>query len=282
MTVAAVDRCLSLIEVLAGEPEAQELSGLASRVGLPNSAAHRILSTLMHRGWVIQEPSTQKYALSLRLSTLAFRNLDARAVPDLVQSVLQRLAERTREYCRLAIVEGEDLVWVARAQGARAGLRYDPDMGQEIVLHATANGKAWLATLPENEALRIVCARGFETLRPAGPNCVRDVDSLRRHLAETRARGFATAIEEAEEGTAAVAVPFRADEGPDAPVAGTISVAGPLLRIGPERHEALAGELQSSAAEVATIWPLRKRQRAEPATSWDGSDQASGPMAELA
>lgn len=261
MTVAAVDRCLCLIETLAGEPEPMDLSGLASRVGLPNSAAHRILSTLMARGWVIQDAASQNYALSLRLSTLAFRNLDARAVPDIVQSVLEGLARRTQEYCRLAIVEGEDLVWVARAQGARAGLRYDPDMGQEIVLHATANGKAWLATLPENEALRIVCARGFKMLRPAGPNCVEDVDTLRQHLAETRARGFATAVEEAEEGTAALAVPFHSDETADAPVAGTISVAGPLLRIRPERFDELADELKAAAEDVAAIWPLRIRQR---------------------
>ena len=261
MTVAAVDRCLSLIEVLAGEAEPLDLSGLAERVGLPNSAAHRILATLMARGWVVQEPTSQKYALSLRLSTLAFRNLDVRAVPDVVQSVLDRLARRTHEYCRLAIVEGEDLVWVARAQGATTGLRYDPDMGQEIILHATANGKAWLSTLPENEALRIVCARGFDTRKPAGPNCIDNVEDLRRHLDETRTRGFATAVDEAEEGTAAIAVPFLSGEGAGSEVAGTISVAGPLLRLAPGRYEELKNELDAAAEEIASIWSLRTRQR---------------------
>ncbi len=259
--VAAVDRCLSLIEVLAGESEPVELTDMAERVGLPVSAAHRIVSTLVRRGWVVQDPASQNYALSLRLSTLAFRNLDARAVPDIVQAVLDRLARRTREYCRLAIVEGEDLVWVARAQGATASLRYDPDMGQEIVLHATANGKAWLATLPEAEALRIVCARGFGSVRPLGPDSVSDVDELRAHLAATREQGYATAIEEAEAGTAAIAVPFYANDITDAPVAGTISVAGPVLRIGPDRYEELGRELRQAAEEVASVWPLRARQR---------------------
>lgn len=261
MTVTAIERCLSLIEVLAGETEPVELSDLASRVELPISAAHRTLSTLMTRGWVIQDPASQNYALSLRLSTLAFRNLDARAVPDVVQAVLNQLAKRTHEYCRLAIVEGEDLVWVARAQGSTAGLRYDPDMGQEIVLHATANGKAWLATLPENEALRIVCARGFEARRPLGPRAIKNVDELRQHLAEARSRGYATAVDEAEAGTAAQAVPFYADEIAGAPVAGTISIAGPLLRIAPERYDDLSRELHAAAKEIAAIWPLRIRQR---------------------
>lgn len=267
MTVAAIERCLSLIEVLAGEAEPVELIDLARRIGLPNSATHRTLSTLMARGWVVQDPASQNYALSLRLCTLAFRNLDARAVPDIVQAVLNRLAVRIREYCRLAIVEGEDLVWVARAQGATEGLRYDPDMGQEIVLHATANGKAWLATLPENEALRIVCARGFEARRPFGPRCVKGVQELIQHLEETRSRGYATAFEEAEAGTGAVAVIFRCDEVDEAPVAGTISVAGPLTRIGPERCEDLGRELHATAKEIAAIWPLRIRQRGNVPTS---------------
>ena len=261
MSVVAIERCLELIEVLAGEAEPLELSVLASRLGSPASAVHRMLATLVSSGWVVQDKSSQKYSLSLRLSTLAFRNLDARAVPDVVQAVLDKLARRTQEYCRLAIVEGEDLVWVARSQGATAGLRYDPDMGQEIVLHATANGKAWLATLPENDALRIVCARGFESRRPLGSHAVSDVDSLRRHLDETRSRGFATAVDEAEPGTSAVAVSFRADTSPEAPVAGTISVAGPIQRISPERYEELSRELLAAADEISAIWQLRTRQR---------------------
>jgi len=261
MTVTAVERCLSLIEVLAGEAEPLELSDIASRADLPPSAAHRTLSTLVARGWVVQDPSSQNYALSLRLSTLAFRNLDARAVSDVVQAVLDRLARRTREYCRLAIVEYDDLIWVARAQGATTGLRYDPDMGQEIVLHATANGKAWLSTLPENEALRIVCSRGFDAPHPLGSHAIKTVEELRKHLTETRARGYATAVDEAEAGTAALAVPFLADECEGAPVAGTISIAGPILRVAPDRYDDLSNDLKDAARQLAALWPLRMRQR---------------------
>ena len=260
MTVNAVERCLSLIEALAGEPEPLELVELARRVGLPNSAAHRTLSTLVARGWVEQDRATQLYTLSLRLSRLAFRTLEARAVPDIVQAVLNRLAQRTKEYCRLAVVEANDLVWVARAQGATVGLRYEPDMGDELLLHATANGKAWLSTLPENEALRLVYAQGFNSAS-AGPRATQDIDEFRRHLAETRTRGYATAVEEAEAGTAAVAVPFYTSENDGAPAAGTISVAGPLVRIRPERFDELQVALHDAANEVTALWPLRNRQR---------------------
>ncbi|WP_163849101.1 IclR family transcriptional regulator [Pseudooceanicola aestuarii] len=264
MTVTAVSRCLNLLEILAGEREAMELSELATRLEIPASAAHRLVTTLADQGWVRQDAHSQKYALSLRMSVLAFRNLDGRNVPDVVQSALTRLAGETREYCRLAILEGEDLVWVARAQGAVTGLRYDPDMGQEIVLHATANGKAWLATLSEEEALKIVYSRGFKANRELGPNSARNVDELRALLRQTREQGFGSSVEEAEAGTAALAVPFRTGPEPDAPVAGTVSIAGPLLRIRESRWPELVTELHATAAELAQIWPLRARQRDVP------------------
>ncbi|MHC5652972.1 IclR family transcriptional regulator [Stappia sp.] len=261
MTVAAVSRCLKLLEILAGEREPVELSELATRLDIPPSAVHRLISTLLDHGWVVQDPASQNYALSLRMSSLAFRNLDGRNVPDVVQAALNRLAAETREYCRLAILEGQDLVWVARAQGAVTGLRYDPDMGQEVVLHATANGKAWLATLPEEEALAIVYSRGFKANRELGPNSATSIDDLRRRLRETREQGFGTSVEEAEAGTAALAVPFRSGPDESDPVAGTISIAGPLLRIGQERWPELADALHRAAEEISQLWPLRKRQR---------------------
>lgn len=261
MTVAAIDRSISMIEVLAAEAEPIDLSEIAARVGLPTSAAHRTIVTLMERNWVVQEQATQKYSLSLRMGMLAFRNLDARLVPDVAHAALRKLAEKTQEYCRLAVIDDRKLTWILRAQGARPGLRYDPDMGTEIVLHATANGRAWLSTMPEAEAMRLVFAEGFGTLTNMGPNYVTDIDDFRKQLAQTRAQGYAIVVEEAEIGTSALAVPFYSNGEEGAQVAGTISVAGPSLRISPARFDELSQDLLQTAREISAIWPLRIRQR---------------------
>lgn len=265
MTIAAVERALKVLEALAGEPDGIDLGLLSTRLDLPVSATHRLLATLTERGFVSQDAATGAYGLTLKLAQLAFRDLDLRGLPDAGQIVLDALAHRTREYCRLAVVEDEDLVWIARAQGATAGLRYDPPMGAGIVLHATATGKAWLASLPEAEALRIVCARGFEASERAGPNAISGVDMLRRHLTETRRRGVALAVEEGEIGTVAMAIVFRAGPAPDAPVAGTLSVAGPSSRMSEPRRDAIALALRDAARDMAEIWPLRRRQMQVPA-----------------
>lgn len=267
MTVSAIERCISLVEILAAQPDGMDLGALAAAVSMPKSATHRILTTLLEKGWVSQDPATLGYRLSLTLANLAFRHLDAMRLPDAAQAPLDDLARTTHEYCRLAVVDGERIVWVARAQGATSGLRYDPDMGHEVALHATATGKAWLATLPEAEALRIVAGRGLSATRPLGPRSAKTLDEVRSTLAETRARGYALALEEGEAGTVAMAMAFRAAQSPDAPVAGTVSVAGPLARIGADRHAAIAAALQSAVRAVERIWPVRRHQRcaAEPA-----------------
>jgi DNA-binding IclR family transcriptional regulator len=271
VTIAAVERALKLMEALAGEPDGVDLSLLAERFGLAFSATHRLLATLAERGFVAQDPHSGAYGLTLKLSQLAFRDLDSRGLPDAGQIVLDRLAAATREYCRLAVVEGGELVWIARSQGATAGLRYEPPMGAGPVLHATATGKAWLASLPEAEALRIVFAHGFDGEGRVGPNALRDVDALRAHLDETRRRGFAEAVEEGEIGIVAMATTFRAGPAPAAPVAGTLSVAGPLPRMQAERRPAVADALRRAAAEMAEIWPLRRRQIQSPKAAPQGS-----------
>jgi IclR family transcriptional regulator, acetate operon repressor len=262
VTVTAVSRCLTLLELLACESEPIELAELVQRLDLPASAVHRLITTLVNHGWVTQDAVRQKYALSLRMNTLAFRHLDACYVPDIIQSVLDKLAQETREYCRIAILENKKLVWAARAQGATTGLRYDPDdMGQDIALHATAHGKAWLASLPEEEAFKIAYSSGFGSESKLGPNAVRTIDELRATLNETRQRGFATSINEAEDGTAAIAIPFHDGPDSDAPIAGTISVAGLLARIKEDRWPEILDALHSAAKEISEIWPMRKRQR---------------------
>jgi DNA-binding IclR family transcriptional regulator len=269
MSTTAVERCLNVVEALVDESAGVSLVDLAARLDMPNSAIHRTLAILASRGYVRQDPATQAYALTLRLSTLGFRLLGARHLPDAGQQVLQRLAEQTGEYCRLAVVEGDGLAWIARAQGSTQGLRYEPPMGGDVVLHTTATGKAWLATLPEDEALRIVVARGFPLPRGTGPGTfgkavVRTIDELRTHLRDTRRRGYGLAIEEGEPGIVAMAVAFRASEAPHAPIAGTVSVAGPLLRLGPARREKIAPLLAAAANDLAALWPLRQHQAGVP------------------
>lgn len=270
---SATRRTLLVLERLAASSAGLGLTEIAEALGLPKSVAHRILALLVEAGYAKRSEESGRYLLTLKLTILGLRHYVSLGLADLAQPFLDRLAEETGELARLALVEGERLVWVAKAQGARAGLRYEPgpdhDTGHDVVLHATATGKAWLATLPEAEALRIVAAEGFETERRFGPNAARNLAEFRARLAETRRAGHGEALEEGEAGTAAIAVAV-ADRTEPGRTIGTLSLAGPLLRFGPERRGTLAQHLKHAAKEFADLWPLSRRlDDARPAaTGW--------------
>ena len=149
------------------------------------------------------------------------------------------------------------LIWIAKAQGALSGLRYDPDMGQAVVLHATATGKAWLATLDEGAGGGSGQGARLRRARPgsAGPSCATRA-TLRAELALTRERGYGTSIEEGEPGTCAVGCAIVDPQTRRA--IGTVSVAGPVARLPPERLADIAPDVQATAAEIADLWPSRK------------------------
>jgi DNA-binding IclR family transcriptional regulator len=195
---------------------------------------------------------------------------------DLAQPILDRLAAETGELARLALVDGQRLVWVAKAQGARSGLRYDPDWdhdtGHDVVLHATATGKAWLATLPEAEALRIVAAAGFHPPRRRGAHMATSLNAFRQMLKATRQAGFGTALDECEPGTAAVAVAVVSDWAPGSnggarAAVGTLSLAGPLLRFDVEHRALFATRLREAAQELGGIWPWHHHRAMAPTRS---------------
>ena len=259
-----------MLEYLTDQPNGAGLTEICAALNLPKSIGHRLLALLMESGYVMQHSPSGWYGLTLKLTMLGLRHYVRSGLDDLAQPILDRLAAETGELARLVVVEGERLVWVAKAQGARSGLRYDPDLdhdtGHDVVLHATATGKAWLATLPQAQAMRIVEATELHTPRRYGPNIATSVHAFARMLEATRQAGFGVALDEGEPGTAAVAVAVVDPSAAGAAV-GTLSLAGPLSRFGPERRSYFVTRLQSAAQELGGIWPLRNHRAMTPAPS---------------
>ena len=225
---------------------------------MQKGATHRLLAALCDMGWVEQEPETGFYRLTLRLAIMGQRVLLATRIPDLTRPVLQKLAEETQELVRMAIVEGERLSWVVFVQGRRTGLIYQPEMIGRTPLTVTSHGKAYLSTLPPEEAMRIVREEGFPPPGRYGPRAIQSIDAFAAAVDDT-ARGWGMSYEEAERGIAAIAAPIRPSD-PNTAAVATCSVAGPLMRFGADdivRHASLVME---AANEIAAIWPLRSAQ----------------------
>lgn len=250
MTTGNLDRGLAILELLAANAPGLPMHEIADQLNIPRSATHRLLVELIRHGYVRQDKEYGEYTLTLKLCSLGLSQLSGMGVVDVSQPILDDLAKISGEVARLSVIDGDQLVWVAKAQGASSGLRFDPDMGGVVDLLATASGHAWLSSLSEELALELIAKQGgFVQRDDYGPSTPRTVQDLLRMLHETRVRGFSIVSEAVHLGIAAVAAPIKHPMSDQ--VIGVISVAGPHLRLTDSRLAELGPVVVNAANGLA-------------------------------
>ncbi len=250
MTTGNLDRGLAILELLAANASGLPMHEIAEKLNIPRSATHRLLVELIRHGYVRQQKEYGEYTLTLKLCSLGLSQLSGMGVVDISQPILDDLAKISGEVARLSVIDGDQLVWVAKAQGSSSGLRFDPDMGGVVELLSTASGHAWLSCLSEEQALELVSKQGgFVPRGDSGPNVPRTVQDLLKQLHEARVRGFSIVSEAVHLGIAAVAAPVRHPL--SGQVIGVISVAGPHLRLTDDRLELLGPAVVAATSDLA-------------------------------
>jgi DNA-binding IclR family transcriptional regulator len=243
-----MERTLAILERLAADVDGLPLATLADELHMPRSAAHRLLIELAEHGYVRQSRDRGDYMLTTRLVSLGLNYLRNSGILDICQPILDRLAASSGELVRLGVVDVDHLTWVAKAQGARAGLRYDPDMGVDARLSCTASGHAWLATLSDADALELASRQGFGKPAEYGPNAPTSPTALLKALRAVRKAGYAVTSETYAPGLAAVSAVVQA---PGRGAVGVITISGPAVRLAPARMHELAADLKAAAADIA-------------------------------
>jgi DNA-binding IclR family transcriptional regulator len=267
--VQSVDRAVAILEILARDGEAG-VTEVARELGVHKSTASRLLAALDRRELVTQDAARGRFRLGIgivRLAGAAARGLD---VVQESRPVCRALALEVGETVNVAILSGRDALYLDQVAGP-AALSPHNWAGQRIPLHATSDGKVLLAYLPADE----VASHLVPPLRRFTDRTVATPAAFARVLAEVRQRGYATAVEELEEGLTAVAAPVRDAEGN---VIASISASGPSFRIPAERIAGLAGSVRRAAAEISRRlgWadPAHPAHPPHPADPADPADPA--------
>ena len=244
----ALEKSLAILEYLTDYPDGAALVQIATELNQLRSGCHRTLHELIRYGYVRQLPQRGDYALTTKMASMGLSFLSKSGVVDISQPVINRLAQVTEELVRLAIVDGERLTLVAKAQGARSGLLYDPDMGIDLRLSCSAAGQAWLMTLPEDVAIEYVTRQGIgdpEALRPQRADQHQGLAQGAGRASQARLQhhpGGVCAGHELDGGAGA--------EGGRA-CTGVIVVAGPSTRLTLERMKQFGADVMAAAEELA-------------------------------
>jgi len=227
--VQSVSRALQVLEALAagsgrGDGEVG-VTELARATGLSAPTVHRLLATLLEGGYVARGEGSVRYRLGPGLFSLAARaESPLVSVRERVAPVMEQLRDRFGETVNLAVLDRRHIVYVHQVESQRS-VRAFNRVGNRVLAHASAAGKALLACAPQ--AALDALAEGGE-LAALTPATLTDPAALIGDLERVRARGYALDLGEQDPEIVCVAA--------SVPAAGlrpaaAVSVSGPALRM---------------------------------------------------
>lgn len=238
-------RVLDIFELLARHPDGMGLSEIAAALKIPKSSAHGLLATLMSRGYLRSGRQDRTYRLGVRVFELGSGYMAGTDWLADGQEVVRKLARACDETVHLAILTGDEVLYVAKEEGTNT-IRMVSAMGKRFPAHGTGVGKILLSTLDPAELARIYPPD--QSLTPITAHTITDPDAFRQELAECRRRGYATDFEESTPGLCCLAAPIYDSNGS---AVAAISVSVPTVRFTAERNAELCRLVLQSAERLS-------------------------------
>lgn len=205
--VQSLGRGLSVIEAFDADNEAMTLSDVARRTGLTRATARRFLLTLVDLGYM--RTDGRLFSLTPQVLRLGHAYLSAMGLPQIAQPHLAGLSAELGESVSVAILDGTDIVYVARVATRRI-MTVGITVGTRFPAYATSMGRVLLAALDEPR-LDDVLKRS--DLRALTERTIVDPSELRAELGRVREQGFSLVDQELEVGLRSLAAPLVGADG---------------------------------------------------------------------
>lgn len=244
-SVPAVDKALSVLELLAQSRSGFTLGELTRRMSLPKSSVHCLLLTLERRGYLHRNEKS-RYLFGLKLFGLANMALSGIGLREKALPFLKALMARTRFTVHLAMMEQGEAVLIEKVEPPNV-YKLATWLGKRMDVHCTSLGKALIAHLPEAEVEVLVRDRG---LPRHNENTICSLRRLKDELARARNTGYALDDEEDEVGARCIGAPVFDAEGK---VIAAVSVSGTTAQITSENLAAVAEQVKDCAASITAV-----------------------------
>ena len=230
--VQSLERGLAVIRAFGTDRARMTLSEVAREAELSRASARRFLHTLVELGYVVTDGRV--FALRPQVLELGYAYLSSLSLPDVAQPHLEQLAEDVGESSSVAVLDGADIVYVARVATRRI-MSAAIQVGTRFPASATSMGRAVLAHVSDGEREAFLAAA---TLLPLTAHTITDKGLLRAELHAVKEQGWALVDQELEEGLRSIAAPLCDAAGR---VIAAVNVSAPVRR-GPV-EEMVAGFL---------------------------------------
>ncbi len=201
--VQSLERGFAVIRAFNAEAPAQSLTDVARHSGLSRASARRFLLTLVDLGYARMDG--RLFSLTPRVLELGYAYLSGFSMAQVAEPHIQRLVAQVHESCSISVLDGTEVVYVARVPASRI-MAVAISVGTRLPAYATAMGRVLLSSASEAEVERFVQDANLVRL---APRTVVDRDEFRAELAKVAKQGWALVDQELEEGLRSIAVPIR-------------------------------------------------------------------------
>ncbi len=205
--VQSLARGLQVLRAFDRDHPSHTLSQVAERTGLSRAVVRRLLLTLQSLGYV--GSSGRIFFLTPRVLELGYSYLTSLDLTELAQQMLEQLSQRIGESCSMAVLDGNDIVYVLRVPVRRV-MRVALGVGARLPAFAASMGRVMLADMPDAE---LVAWLDQQTFRAYTPKTVRTASALKAELRRVRKQGYALVNGELDPGLCSIAVPIRTSDG---------------------------------------------------------------------
>lgn len=242
--VKSVAKALRLVELLSDARQPLSLTELHQRTGWPRSTIFGLLSTMREFRVVSQWPDG-RYALGLRLFEFGCSAGSVWDISAVAKPYLQRLAARAGGSAVLSVCDGGHVMALDQAEG-HGGLRVVVELGMELPLHATSQGKLFLSSMGQGAVHQLLEDRPL-TLHT--PHTLTDPAALYQELDRIRAQGYAVEDGEYKIGLRSVSAPVCRADGQ---MAYALTVVGMFRRVRSEEFQQVIAETVETARALST------------------------------
>jgi IclR family pca regulon transcriptional regulator len=201
--MTSLARGLSVIRSFTGQEPSLTIAEVARIAGISRAAARRCLHTLAQLGYVGSDG--RAFFLNPKTLTLGYAFLSSAALPHVIQPFLERLSASLRESSSAAVLDEDEIVYIARAATQRI-MSIELSVGSRLPAYCTAMGRVLLAHRPADELIAYL--KRVE-LKPLTHRTVTRRDEFSRALDAVRDKDYAVVDQELEIGLVSVAVPVR-------------------------------------------------------------------------
>lgn len=205
--VGSFARGLEVIKSFTRHTPRRTLSEVAEASSMSRATARRFLLTLVREGYA--ETDGKYFTLKPKILEIGFSALSSMNIWDVAQPIMSALSDRLQESCFAAVLDGDSVIYVARANSTRV-VNISISIGSRSPAHCVSTGRVMLAALPEEQRLAYVENVKLEKFTK---HTVTSKTKLRELIEETRLRGWSIVDQELEISLRSISVPIRDRDG---------------------------------------------------------------------